>query len=75
MRNVFDQYQQPENRLTHAVISTLNHDRSLQVGFRGEAVMDGGETLSILVEKDFQRLRHDGDEDESAMYPHPEAAR
>ncbi|KAA3636048.1 MAG: hypothetical protein DWP92_10150 [Armatimonadetes bacterium] len=29
MRNVFDQYQQPENRLTHAVVSTLDADRRL----------------------------------------------
>lgn len=29
MRNVFDQYSQPENRLTHALYCTLSHDRSL----------------------------------------------
>lgn len=29
MRNVFDQYSQPENRLTHALACTLNADRSL----------------------------------------------
>lgn len=29
MRNVFDQYTQPENRLTHALICTLDADRSL----------------------------------------------
>jgi len=29
MRNVFDQYTQPENRLTHALICTLHADRSL----------------------------------------------
>lgn len=29
MRNVFDQYTQPENRLTHALVCTLNGDRSL----------------------------------------------
>lgn len=29
MRNIFDQYEQPENRLTHALISTLNNDRRL----------------------------------------------
>jgi hypothetical protein len=29
MRNLFDQYEQPENRLTHALFSTLSHDRRL----------------------------------------------
>jgi len=29
MRNIFDQYEQRENRLTHALISTLSHDRRL----------------------------------------------
>lgn len=29
MRNVFDQYTQPENRLTHALVCTLDEDRSL----------------------------------------------
>lgn len=29
MRNIFDQYEQPENRLTHALISSLYHDRKL----------------------------------------------
>lgn len=29
MRNIFDQYKQPENKLTHALASTLAHDRKL----------------------------------------------
>ena len=29
MRNVFDQYTQPENRLTHALVCTLSGDRTL----------------------------------------------
>ncbi len=29
MRNVFDQYSQPENRLTHALVCTIDADRSL----------------------------------------------
>ena len=29
MRNVFDQYSQPENRLTHALVCTLSKDRRL----------------------------------------------
>ena len=29
MRNIFDQYTQPENRLTHALLTALNNDRAL----------------------------------------------
>lgn len=29
MRNIFDQYQQPENRLTHALVVALQNDRRL----------------------------------------------
>ena len=29
MRNLFDQYEQPENRLTHALVCTLDADRAL----------------------------------------------
>lgn len=29
MRNIFDQYSQPENKLTHALCCALSHDRSL----------------------------------------------
>lgn len=33
MRNVFDQYEQPENRLTHALATVLDRDSSLLVPF------------------------------------------
>lgn len=33
MRNLFDQYQQPENRLTHALLCTLDADRRLLGAF------------------------------------------
>ena len=33
MRNIFDQYSQPENRLTHALISSLNEDKKLLSSF------------------------------------------
>ena len=33
MRNIFDQYSQPENRITHALISALNEDRGLLDNF------------------------------------------
>jgi len=29
MRNIFDQYTQPENRLTHALVSSIAHDQYL----------------------------------------------
>jgi hypothetical protein len=33
MRNLFDQYDQPENRLSHALAVCLHEDRSLLQGF------------------------------------------
>lgn len=33
MRNVFDQYDQPENRLTHALFCAFSHDRELILPF------------------------------------------
>ncbi|MDP3768947.1 MAG: hypothetical protein Q8S13_13100, partial [Dehalococcoidia bacterium] len=33
MRNVFDQYNQPENRLSHALAVCLHEDRALLRGF------------------------------------------
>jgi hypothetical protein len=33
MRNIFDQYDQPENRLTHALFCTLFHERKLILPF------------------------------------------
>lgn len=38
MRNVFDQYSQPENRLTHALMTTLHEDRGLLALFLREVV-------------------------------------
>jgi hypothetical protein len=46
-----------------------------QVSIQGEQVLDDGETLAILVEKDFVCLTGRDDEDESDMYPHPEAGK
>ncbi len=45
---------------------------SEQVSIEGEQVLDDGETLSLLVEKDFVCLAPREGEDESDMYPHPE---
>lgn len=33
MRNIFDQYDQPENKLTHALVCTLDRDRALLAAF------------------------------------------
>lgn len=54
MRNVFDQYQQPENRLTHALLCSLDADRRLLHAFvhwvagierRGAALIVQGQSL------------------------------
>ena len=42
-----------------------------QVSIAGDQILDAGENLSILVEKDFTCLAPRGGEDESDMYPHP----
>ena len=44
-----------------------------QVSIEGEQMLVDGETLKILVEKDFVCLTGRDDEDEADMYPHPEA--
>ncbi len=38
MRNIFDQYSQPENRITHALMTALNEDRALLAHFLREVV-------------------------------------
>lgn len=44
-----------------------------QISMQGEQVLPDGECLAILVEKDFACLAPREGEDESDMYPHPEA--
>ncbi len=44
-----------------------------QVSMSGEQVLDDGSRLQILVEKDFVCLTEREGEDESDMFPHPEA--
>ena len=50
MRNLFDQYSQPENRLTHALLSCLNADRPLLQRFVAWSVQKEvkGRQLEIL---------------------------
>jgi hypothetical protein len=38
LRNIFDQYSQPENRVTHALLCALNEDRRLLSLFLRELV-------------------------------------
>ena len=44
-----------------------------QVSLQGEQLLDDGAMLKILVEKDFACLTQREGEDESDMYPHPDA--
>ncbi len=44
-----------------------------QVSIDGEQQLDDGDVLKILVEKDFACLAPREGEDESDMYPHPDA--
>lgn len=44
-----------------------------QVSLQGVQTLDDGDQLQILVEKDFVCLTSREGEDESDMYPHPEA--
>lgn len=43
-----------------------------QISIKGEQLLDEGENLAILVEKDFTCLAPREGEDESDMYPHPQ---
>ena len=64
-----------DNALTVRIPETnvLAWATSEQVSIRGEQLLDDGESLQVLVEKDFACLAPREGEDESDMYPHPEA--
>lgn len=49
MRNIFDQYEQPENRLTHALATALEHDRLMLVEFLKWLGVNGIPKPSLLV--------------------------
>lgn len=55
--------------------SVLAWASSEQVSIEGEQQLVDGETLRILVEKDFACLAPRDDEDEADMYPHPQAGK
>ncbi len=44
-----------------------------EVSIAASQILDGGDQLNILVEKDFACLAPREGEDETDMYPHPEA--
>ncbi|MDE0332041.1 MAG: hypothetical protein OXL41_09250 [Nitrospinae bacterium] len=50
MRNIFDQYSQPENRVTHALMSALNEDRKLLYSFLKNIVRQIPPTKSNLLD-------------------------
>ncbi len=64
-----------DNQLTVSLPETtvLAWAATEQVSIRGEQQLADGDVLSILVEKDFACLAPREGEDESDMYPHPEA--
>lgn len=53
----------------------LSWAASEQVSMEGEQALDEGRVLKILVEKDFACLAPREGEDESDMFPHPDADR
>lgn len=58
-------------RLPEATV--LDWANSDEISIRGEQQHNSGEVLSILVEKDFACLTPREGEDESDLFPHPEA--
>ncbi len=54
------------------IISWANSE---EVSISASQILDGGDQLSILVEKDFACLSPREGEDEADMYPHPEAGK
>jgi len=71
MRNVFDQYSQPENRLTHALVTTLFEDRSLLRPFArwaGATAIPPKRRLHVT-EQQVPGVLVSGDEDEGRGLP------
>jgi hypothetical protein len=58
-------------RIPEAEIESWSN--SNEVSIAASQLLDGGEQLSILVEKDFACLAPREGEDETDMYPHPDA--
>ena len=66
-------YSQNEIRIRLPETIVLAWATTDQVSIQGEQLLDDGDTLKILVEKDFACLAPREGEDESDMYPHPES--
>ncbi len=75
VRNIYDQYTQPENRLTHALVSTLSHDRSLMVPFlKWAGAKDIPRVTSLrITEQQVPGQLVTGDEDEAERKGLPDA--
>ena len=71
LRNVFDQFSQPENRLTHALVCTLSNERALIRPFlRWLGVKDLPPLRDLdLVEQQVPGIAVPADEDESRGLP------
>ena len=66
-------YSDNEIRIRLPETQVLAWTTTEQVSIEGEQVLDDGQKLSILVEKDFACLEPRPGEDESDMYPHPDS--
>lgn len=64
MRNIFDQYEQQENRVTHALFSSLNEDPKLLVKFLKEVVQCPPPRARRLIVEE-QRLPGEAESDEA----------
>ncbi len=72
----------PEAHISNNVLTVrvpeaeiLSWSNSDEVSISATQLLDGGDELSILVEKDFACLAPREGEDESDMYPHPQAGK
>lgn len=75
MRNIFDQYTQPENQLTHALVCCLNNDRGLLGRFIRWAIDEETPPISSLkiVEQRLPGEEEPADEDEAERRGIPDA--
>jgi len=70
----------PEAHISNNVLTVripeaeiISWSESDEVSISASQILDGGDQLNILVEKDFACLVPREGEDENDMYPHPEA--
>ena len=70
----------PEAHISNNVLTVripeaeiISWSDSDEVSIAASQILDGGDQLNILVEKDFAYLAPREGEDETDMYPHPEA--